>query len=84
MSIAIAQPTAVEDVADVVSGYAFKSTCFLSEGEEGTRIIRIGDLQNGRVDGESCVRIDETEHPTPDRFRAKSGDILMALSLIHI
>lgn len=67
----------VQEIADVISGYAFKSTWF---GSGSNKIIRIGDLQNGVIESDSAVVFDETIHKVPDKFKIKPGDILMALS----
>jgi type I restriction enzyme S subunit len=65
------------DIAEVVSGFAFKSTWF---GEGTTRVIRIGDLQNGRICLDKSQTIDSIKHPVKDQFKIRNGDILMAMS----
>ncbi|WP_417315923.1 restriction endonuclease subunit S [Cycloclasticus pugetii] len=67
----------VADIAEVISGYAFKSDWF-GDGED--KIIRIGDLKNGRVDVTNAAIFNSQTYPIKDQFRIKSGDILMALS----
>jgi type I restriction enzyme S subunit len=67
----------VSNIADVISGFAFKSEWF---GSGSSKVIRIGDLQDGRVDLEGAKTFDEAVHHIRDQFKIKNGDILMALS----
>ena len=67
----------VSDLADVISGYAFKSTWF---GEGSSKVIRIGDLKNGQIDRKNAATFDEKNNPIKQQFKIKSGDILMAMS----
>lgn len=67
----------VSELAEVISGYAFKSTWF---GEGSSKVIRIGDLKNGRIDVENAACFDEKANPIKEQFKIREGDILMALS----
>ena len=67
----------VSELAEVISGYAFKSTWF---GEGSSKVIRIGDLKNGRIDVENAACFDQTANPIKEQFKIREGDILMALS----
>ena len=67
----------VSNIADVISGFAFKSEWF---GSGSSKVIRIGDLQDGRVDLGGAKTFDEAVHHIRDQFKIKNGDILMALS----
>ena len=67
----------VADIADVISGFAFKSSWFGS-GED--RVIRIGDLKNSRIDIGGSVTVDAKVNAVRDIFKIRKGDILMALS----
>jgi len=67
----------VSELAEVISGYAFKSTWF---GEGNSKVIRIGDLKNGRIDVENAACFDEKANPVKEQFKIREGDILMALS----
>ncbi|MCF6356062.1 MAG: restriction endonuclease subunit S [Candidatus Polarisedimenticolaceae bacterium] len=67
----------VNEIADVISGYAFKSGWF---GCGSDKVIRISDLQDGWINTNTAVTFDSEEHTVSDDFRVKSGDILMALS----
>ena len=64
-------------VVDILNGYAFKSEWFV---DSGTKIIRIGDISDNKVNTGKCVCIDEEKHRFPDSCRAQNNDILMALS----
>lgn len=66
----------VSDIAEVISGFAFKSEWF---GTGNVKVIRIGDLKNGRIDLSEAMVFDEKVHKVREQFRIKSGDILMAL-----
>jgi type I restriction enzyme, S subunit len=65
------------NVAEIISGFAFKSDWFQSVG---TSVIRIGDICDEEINASNCVAIDENIHKVPESCRAKEGDILMALS----
>ena len=65
------------DAADVLSGFAFKSEWFQ---DEGTKVIRIGDIDNEEVSSENCVSVDASKHRISESCVAKEFDILMALS----
>ena len=67
----------LSEIADVISGYAFKSNWF---GEGSSKVIRIGDLQNGNIDLEHAVTIDDSLNKIKSQFKIQQGDILMALS----
>ncbi|HIH2383800.1 MULTISPECIES: restriction endonuclease subunit S [Klebsiella] len=67
----------VTDIAEIISGFAFKSEWF---GAGDARVIRIGDLKNGRIDLSEAMAFDEKIHKVRAQYRVKSGDILMALS----
>ena len=66
------------EVCEVRNGYAFKSSDYLKQGENGIPVIRISDIENGEVDLSNCVKIEEkTEY---DYFIVSKDDILMAMS----
>jgi type I restriction enzyme S subunit len=67
----------LSEVADILGGFAFKSSWFQ---EQGTKVVRIGDISDGFVSTTKAVAIDADEHSVSDTYRARSGDILMALS----
>lgn len=67
----------VTDIAEIISGFAFKSEWF---GAGDAKVIRIGDLKNGRIDLSEAMVFDEKVHKVREQYRVKSGDILMALS----
>lgn len=67
----------VSDIAEVISGFAFKSEWF---GHGSSKVIRIGDLQDGRIDVANAEIFDALENKVRDQFLIKRNDILMALS----
>ncbi|EJH1735823.1 TPA: restriction endonuclease [Escherichia coli] len=67
----------VTDIAEIISGFAFKSEWF---GAGDAKVIRIGDLKNGRINLSEAMVFDEKVHKVREQYRVKSGDILMALS----
>ncbi len=67
----------LESIADVISGYAFKSTWF-DKGQD--KVIRISDFDNGIVDLSKAKTVDASENRVSEQFIAREGDVLMALS----
>ncbi len=67
----------LSSVADIISGFAFKSTWF---GVGSDKIIRIGDLVDCNVSLKKAMSFDSSDHFVPQRYRIRSGDILVALS----
>ena len=67
----------LSEIADVLSGYAFKSAWF---GEGSSKVIRIGDLQGGLIQVEGAKTFDSSKNKVSDQFKIQAGDILMALS----
>jgi type I restriction enzyme S subunit len=69
------------EVADVISGFAFKSTDF---GDKGIPVIKIKNIRLGHVDLNEASYVDEKHLSIPDRFHVKSGDVLISLTGSHI
>ena len=69
------------DVADVISGYAFKSSEF---GNRGIPVIKIKNIRIGAVDLTGADRVDEKYLAIPERYHVKEGDILISLTGSHI
>ncbi|XZE46093.1 restriction endonuclease subunit S [Pirellulaceae bacterium SH467] len=69
------------DVANVISGYAFKSSEF---GEQGIPVIKIKNIRVGFVDLSDADHVDEKYLAIPDRFHVRRGDILISLTGSHI
>jgi type I restriction enzyme, S subunit len=67
----------LDSIADVISGYAFKSSWFDSGVD---KIIRIGDIQNGKINISSAKTFDNHINSVSNSFKVKENDILMALS----
>jgi len=67
----------LSDIADIISGYAFKSTWF---GDGNETVIRISDLQDNQINSDKAVTFDLKDNPVSDQFKIQEGDILMALS----
>lgn len=68
----------LSSLAEILGGYAFKSTWF--EDSKDDKIIRIGDIQEGYINSSSCKTFDSSSNKVSDKFKAKQGDLLMALS----
>ncbi len=69
----------INDVADVLNGYAFKSTEFTSEGVN--HVIKIKNIGSSSVNISDCDRIsDNTASKTHNKFKILSGDILIAMT----
>src|SRR5436190_309868 len=69
------------DVADVISGYAFKSSEF---GERGIPVIKIKNIRVGSVDLSEADRVDEKFLTIPERYHVRPGDVLISLTGSHI
>ena len=69
------------EVADVISGYAFKSGEF---GDSGIPVIKIKNIRVGLVDLTGADRVDEKFLSIPERYHVRAGDILISLTGSHI
>jgi type I restriction enzyme, S subunit len=69
------------EIADVVSGYAFKSSEF---SDRGIPVIKIKNIRVGSVDLSEVDRVDERFLSIPERFHVRAGDILISLTGSHI
>src|ERR1043165_1272893 len=69
------------DVADVVSGYAFKSSEF---ADRGIPVIKIKNIRVGSVDLSETDRVDEKFLRIPERYHVRPGDVLISLTGSHI
>lgn len=65
------------DIAEILSGFAFKSLWFESTGD---KIIRISDIVNEQISQEKCVCFDSAKYKVSENCVSQEGDILMALS----
>ena len=62
--------------SNFVNGYAFNSENMDIEGE--VPVVRIGDIQNNRVQYETCLKVDSSEELKP--YELKVNDIVIAMS----
>lgn len=69
------------EVADVVSGYPFKSSAF---GERGIPVIKIKNVRVGHVDLSDVERVGEQYLSIPERYHVRGGDVLISLTGSHI
>lgn len=67
----------VKDYAEVLGGYAFKSDLFC---KDAVPVIRISNINNGRVELDYTICFDELFWEQNKRFRVEQSDILMAMS----
>ncbi len=67
----------IKDYADVLGGYAFKSEMFCTDA---IPVVRISNISNGKVELDYTVCFSEVFWNENKRFRAETGDILMAMS----
>ena len=67
----------IKDYAEVLGGYAFKSDLFCTDA---VPIIRISNINNGRVELDDSICFDKMFWEQNKRFRAEQNDILMAMS----
>jgi type I restriction enzyme S subunit len=71
--------TKLEDVCGFQNGFAFKSSTFKPSG---TPVIRISNIQDGRIDAENRLVFFEPKdyRENLDRYRIVEGDLLIAMS----
>lgn len=67
----------LDQIAEIISGYAFKSKQF---GKGTNKVIRISNLQDGFIDDKKLVKVDIDKIKVSDKFKVKKNDILIALS----
>lgn len=67
----------IKDYAEVLGGYAFKSDLFCSDS---VPVIRISNINNGRVELDYSICFDKLFWEQNKRFRVERNDILMAMS----
>lgn len=69
----------INDVAEVLNGYAFKSSEFSSEGKN--YVIKIKNIGGSSVNISDCDRIsDNTANKTNNKFKVLTGDVLFAMT----
>ena len=72
----------VGDVAKVISGYAFKSKCFQSEG---VPVIKIRNIRIGHVDLSDAQCVDPSFLSSLDeKYHVVGGDLLISLTGSHL
>ena len=69
------------DVAEVISGYAFKSSEFR---EEGIPVVKIKNIRIGFVDLSDADCVDEKYLSIHERYHVQRGDVLISLTGSHI
>ena len=69
---------AVKSVVSLLSGYAFKSSDFVDNGQY--KIVTIKNVQDGNFDGENVNTIAEIPSKTPSHCALNHGDILLSLT----
>lgn len=68
--------TTISEFVNVQNGFAFNSSDFV---QDGVKIIRIGDIQNGKINLLNCASIPSNKI-VKDEFVAKKGDYMLAMS----
>ena len=69
---------AVKSVVSLLSGYAFKSSDFVDNGQY--KIVTIKNVQDGNFDGENVNTIAEIPSKMPSHCNLNDGDILLSLT----
>ena len=68
----------LSDIAQVITGFAFKSSEF---ADHGTQVIRIGNLYGGAFDaGRDPVYLPSRHASTYEQFATRTGDILISMT----
>ena len=75
-------PAVLGQYAKVMGGYAFKSADFQEHGEYP--VIKIKNIASGKLNMADCQYISAHTSEQAQRFKAKKGDILIAMTGSHI
>ena len=65
------------EVCEFINGFAFKSNLFTSEGSP---IIRITNINSGKINFEDLKYFDLTDYPNLNNYRIYPNDIVVAMS----
>jgi type I restriction enzyme S subunit len=72
--------TRLGDVADMLVGFAFKSTGFLEADSDGVRLLRGDNVQQGHVRwGEKTKKWPVTQCDGLERYQLAEGDVILAM-----
>lgn len=63
------------EVCEFINGFAFKSNLFTSEGSP---IIRITNINSGKINFEDLKYFDLTDYPNLNNYRIYPNDIVVA------
>jgi len=69
------------EVAKVISGYAFKSSCFCGLG---IPVIKIKNIQQGSIDLTDMQCVDRKFLSIDNKYHVKHGDLLISLTGSHL
>lgn len=67
----------IGDYCSVKSGFAFKSAWWL---DEGTKVIRIGDIEQGCLNLETCAHVATDKIEVAKDFIVHGGDLVIAMT----
>lgn len=67
----------IGDYCTVKSGFAFKSSWWQ---DEGTKVIRIGDIEQGCLNLESCANVSNDKIDIAEDFIVQGGDLVIAMT----
>ncbi|MEN9281081.1 MAG: hypothetical protein RL594_16 [Bacteroidota bacterium] len=65
------------DVANVRSGYAFKSSDWT---DAGIPVVKIANVKSGRLEMQGCSHVDEETAARAGDFQLSAGDVLIAMT----
>ena len=68
--------TKIEDICDILNGFAFKSDKYV---KKGIRVIRIANVQKGYIEDNAPVFY-PTDFSGMERYMLREGDLLMSLT----
>ena len=67
----------IGDYCSVKSGFAFKSSWWQ---DEGTKVIRIGDIEQGCLNLETCAHVADDKIEDAKDFIVRGGDLVIAMT----
>ncbi len=71
------QHVKIGDVCEILNGYAFESSKYVSEG---IRVIRIANVQKGFIENKAPQYYPITEERNIERYMLQEGDLLISLT----
>lgn len=74
------EPVKLADAATLLIGFAFKSSAFLNADDEGVKILRGDNVQQGYIRwGDKTKKWTHNEYADLERYQLEEGDVILAM-----